>query len=78
MNYERFHAVLLVLGFCAAIGAAIAAVFFFGVALQAAGVVAILVLLWIGWELHRIAQLAVNFVRGYEDAIAARKRAAGE
>ena len=25
-----------------------------------------LALLWIGWELHRIAQLGVNFVRGYE------------
>jgi hypothetical protein len=26
-------------------------------------------LLWIGWELHRIAQLAVNFTRGYEGAL---------
>jgi hypothetical protein len=26
-------------------------------------------LLWIGWEMHRIAQLAINFARGYEDAL---------
>jgi hypothetical protein len=25
------------------------------------------VLLWIGWELHRIAQLAINFMRGFEE-----------
>ena len=29
----------------------------------------LLALLWIGWELHRIAQLAVNYMRGYEDGI---------
>jgi hypothetical protein len=28
-----------------------------------------LALLWIGWEIHRIAQLAVNYMRGYEDGI---------
>ena len=34
-------------------------------------------LLWIGWELHRLAQLAVNFMRGYEDAILARQEQEG-
>jgi hypothetical protein len=31
-------------------------------------------LLWIGWELHRLAQLAVNFMRGFEDGYFQRKR----
>ena len=26
-------------------------------------------LLWIGWELHRIVQIAVNFMRGYEEGL---------
>jgi len=32
-------------------------------------------LLWIGWELHKIAQLAVNFIAGYEQAIRERMAA---
>jgi len=31
--------------------------------------------LWIGCELHRIAQISVNFMSGYEDAILDRKEA---
>jgi hypothetical protein len=34
-----------------------------------------LALLWIGWELHRISQITVNFMSGWEDAILARKQA---
>jgi hypothetical protein len=37
-------------------------------------VVIAVALLWIGWELHRIAQLAVNFMRGFEDGYFQRKR----
>jgi hypothetical protein len=29
-------------------------------------------LLWIGWELHRLSQIVVNFMTGWEDAIARR------
>jgi len=31
-------------------------------------------LLWTAWELHRIAQLAVNWMRGYEDGLRQRLR----
>jgi hypothetical protein len=38
------------------------------------GILGILVaLLWIGWELHRIAQLAMNFMRGYEEGYLQRR-----
>jgi hypothetical protein len=34
-------------------------------------------LLWIAWELHRFSQIIVNFMRGWEDAIARRKAEEG-
>ena len=37
-------------------------------------VVITLVLFWIGWELHRIAQLCVNWMRGYEEGLKERLR----
>lgn len=31
-------------------------------------------LLWIGWELHRIAEFAMNFVNGFEEGTLHRRQ----
>ena len=65
MNYQRFHRFLLAFGFCATIGVAVGAAFFLDVEVQAGAVAMILALLWIGWELHRLATLVKNFMEGF-------------
>ncbi|MGB8985123.1 MAG: hypothetical protein WCC37_00685 [Candidatus Sulfotelmatobacter sp.] len=37
------------------------------------GIGIFIALLWIAWELHRFSQIVVNFMRGWEDAIARRQ-----
>lgn len=69
MATNLFDRIVLTLPWVIGLAAAIGAAFYFGVVLQAGVVVIALALLWIGWELHRIAQLAVNYVRGYEEGV---------
>ena len=78
MNFRKLRRFLLVLVICAVIATAVSMAFLFDVALQAGLVVVVLALLWIAWELHRIAQITVNFMRGWEDAILAREQAERE
>lgn len=77
MNYPKLHKSLLVLASCALIAAVVGAAFFLDIAPQAGAVVIVLALLWIGWELHRIANLATGFmegfVEGYVEAVRAKR-----
>jgi hypothetical protein len=69
MNYQKLHKFLLALGFCIVIAVVVGASFIFDIAIQVGAVVLLLALLWIGWELHRIAQMCFNFLSGMEDGI---------
>jgi hypothetical protein len=69
MTYQQFHRFLIIAVCCGAVVAAVGAASYFGIVLPAGVVIIAIALLWIGWELHRIAQLAVNYMRGYEDGI---------
>jgi hypothetical protein len=77
MTYQQFHQLLIVIACCVLVLAVVGTLFYFGIVLQAGVAVIAIALLWIGWELHRIAQLAVNFMCGYEEAILARKQTEG-
>ena len=57
-----------------AVAAAVGAVFIFDVVLQTGVVVIALALLWIAWELHRVASLAINFIGGFEESYLKRKQ----
>ncbi len=74
MTYQQFHRFLLIAVCCVAIAALVLAAFYFGIVLQAGVVVVALALLWIGWELHRIARLALNFMEGFEEGYLKRKK----
>jgi hypothetical protein len=65
MTYQQLHRLMLVVACCAGITGAVWTAFFFGVVLQAGIVVVVMELLWIGWELHRVASLARDFVLDY-------------
>ncbi len=65
MNYSKLHKSLLFIALCVVAGIVIGAAFLFDIAFQVGAVVAILALLWVGWELHRLATLAKDFMEGF-------------
>jgi hypothetical protein len=67
MTYPQLHRFLLFVVCCAAIAAAVGSAFYFGVVLQAGVVFIVFALLWIGWELHRIANLTKDFMEGFAE-----------
>ena len=75
---EVFDRMVLALPGCVAIAAAVWALFYFGIVLQAGVVVIALALLWIGWELHSLVhdvrELMQGFLEGYQESITRAKR----
>jgi len=65
MGYRTLHKFLLSLVIFVVIAAAVGAAFILNVAVQAGLVVMLLALLWIGWELRRIA----NYVAECSDEL---------
>ena len=70
---EVFDRIVLALPWCVGIAAAVWALAYFGIVLQAGVVVIALALLWIGWELHSLVhdvrELMQGFVEGYQESI---------
>ena len=74
MDYPKVHRVLAGLLFLAIVVTGCVVLYSFGALFPTLGVLTVASLLWIGWELHRIATLANNIAMGFEDSYHERVR----